>query len=424
MNSHDLETLRKVIFIAYNFPPHGGGGVQRSTKFVKYLPEFGWQPIVITATSDASAVQDLSLLNDVPKSVMVHCVSGFSIARFQTQAGKVRLHKAAVLTNLLLQMPDALQFWARKTRQPIQEIIQQEQPRLIYTTSGPFSSHLVGLWAKKRFGLPWFADFRDPWSKNLLIPYLPGYRTLNCFIERRVLANADRVACVSDAWLMDLYENLGREKEKFILLPNGYDEDDVRPLPPPVQVDRFTLLHAGSFYHNRRPKQISEAIQCLVENGRIPQEQLRIIFIGKNARDYVPQRPPFEVHDYMPHKELERFRKEAHVLLLLLATTPENIGNLSGKIYEYLAANRPILGVVPSSGAAQALIEETRTGITVADDVEAIAESIEKLFRCWQLQQSKWEPNWNAIQQYTRKRLTERLATEFTYLTKAMPIST
>ncbi|MBV7338403.1 glycosyltransferase family 4 protein [Chloroflexi bacterium TSY] len=411
-----MAAMHKVLFIAYNFPPHGGAGVQRSTKFVKYLSEFAWQPIIITATSDASSVHDYSLLNDVPESVAVHRVPGFSIARFQKQAGKIKLQKAAVLVNLLLQTPDALQFWARQTRWPIQQIIQQEEPLLIYTTSGPYSSHLVGLWVKKRFGLPWFADFRDPWSQNLLIPYLPGYRTLNRFIERRVLANADRVACVSDAWLMALYDNLGREKEKFVLLPNGYDEDDIHPLPPPVRADRFTLLHAGSFYHNRRPKQILEAVEHLVENGHIPREQLRVIFIGKNARDHVPEAPPFEVHDYMPHKELERFRKEAHVLLLLLAATPENVGNLSGKIYEYLAANRPILGIVPPGGAAQALIEETRTGITVGGDVEAIARAIETLFRRWQLQQNEWSPNWNAIHQYTRKRLTERLATEFANL--------
>ena len=160
-------------------------------------------------------------------------------------------------------------------------------------------------------------------------------------------------------------------------------------------------------------------MQKLLEEKQIERDNLRILFIGKNAHQYIPNTPPFEVHDYMPHKELEHFRAQAHLLLLILGTTPDNVGNLSGKIYEYLATNRPILAIVPPGGAAQQLIQETKTGITVDGDVSSIASAILKLYRRWQMGSSDWQPNWPIIRQYTRRALTQRLAAEFDLLAAA-----
>ncbi len=408
--------MRRVLFIAYNFPPHGGAGVQRSVKFVKYLPEFGWRPLVLTTTADASPVQDSTLLNDVSADVPIRRVPGFSITRLQARLARHRMDRLAVALNLLLQIPDPTRFWARNTHAAISQIVQREKPHVIYTTSGPYSNHLVGLWARRRFHLPWLADFRDPWSQNLLMPYLPGYRAINRRMERQVLAEADCVACVSQPWLSDLQKNLGRQAEKFIVLPNGYDETDVQPLPPPTPTERFTLTHLGSFYHNRRPDALIQAIQLLIQTGRIPQSEIRVVFVGKNARQHVPDTPPFETHDYVPHKELDRFRNETSAFLLVLATSPDNVGNYSGKLFEYLALNRPILGVAPPGGVAEQLIHATRTGITANGDVSAIADAVEDLFRQYKSGAADWNPDWTIIRQYTRRNLTARLAAEFNRL--------
>ncbi|MDY7079290.1 MAG: glycosyltransferase family 4 protein [Chloroflexota bacterium] len=405
--------MKRVLFITYNFPPHGGAGVQRSLKFVKYLPKFDWQPLILTTTADASPVQDFSLLDDVPKGAPVWRVPGFSIARLQARLARHKLDKLAVALNLLLQVPDATRFWAQSTHTTISQIIQNERPQIIYTTSGPYSNHLAGMWAQRRFHIPWFADFRDPWSQNLLMPYLPGYRALNRRIERQVLAEADRVACVSEPWLDDLWKNLGEQPEKFIVLPNGYDETDIHPLPMPAKTDRFTLTHLGSFYRNRRPDALIQAVKLLVGSGRIPMSEIHVLFIGKNVRHSVPDAPPFDAQDYVAHKELHRFRGQTSAFLLILATSPDNIGNHSGKLFEYLASNRPILGIVPPGGVAEQLIKETRSGITVGGDVHAIADAIETLYRQWESGASDWNPNRDLIRQYTRRNLTARLAAEF-----------
>ncbi len=407
-----MTTLPKILFIAYNFPPHGGAGVQRSLKFVKYLPEFGWQPLVVTTTADASLVQDPSLAKDIPPQTPIIRVPGFSISRLQTKATRYHLRRAAVALNILLQLPDATRFWAHQARKTVARLIKEEKPQLIYTTSGPYSSHLLGLWARKQFQIPWFADFRDPWSQNLLLPYPPGYRTLNRIMERQVLATADRIACVSEPWLMDLQANLGCCTEKFMVLTNGYDDTDIHPYPP-TTTTHFTLTHMGSFYRNRRPHKVVAAIKQLTASNRIPASKLRVLFIGKNARQHIPSAPPFITHDYMPHKQLDQFRQQSNAFLLILATSPENIGNHSGKLFEYIASNRPILGIVPPGGAAQQLIAETNTGIAISDEIDMITQAIEKLYDQWQSKCVSWDPDWDKIQQYTRRNLTAQLATAF-----------
>lgn len=408
--------MKQVLFIAYNFPPHGGAGVQRSLKFVKYLPDFGWRPLVISTTADAALIQDPTLLDDLPANTFIKRIPGFSIARLQTQAERYQLQKAAVLANVLLQVPDTVRFWARRAYTECLQLIHDEKPELIYTTSGPYSAHLLGRWLRAKTGVPWLADFRDPWSKNLLMPYPPGYRWLNAQIERRVLATADRVVCVSQPWLDDLQQNLGREPEKFTVIPNGYDDADIQPLPSPEPHERFTIMHLGTFYRNRRPDQTIAAVRHLISSGRVPVEQLRVVFIGRNARDQVPDEPPFETVDYVPHKELDTYRQQADVLLLILATSADNVGNHSGKLFEYIASNRPILGILPPGGVAEELINETQTGLAVDGDVKAIADGIESLYQRWKSGAMSWQPNWDIIQQYTRRHLTHKLATEFNIL--------
>jgi glycosyltransferase involved in cell wall biosynthesis len=408
-----MMAARRVLFLAYNFPPHGGPGVQRSLKFVKYLPEFGWQPVVLSAAEEAGPILDPSLVPDIPSGVPVWRLPAFNIQKVLAAADRLGLKRVAVLLNLLLQIPDPGIFWARRARRAAQELIATTRPELIYSTSGPNSSHLAARWIQQDSGLPWLADFRDPWSTNLVIPYLPGYRALNRRLEREVLAAADRVACVSQPWLADLQANLGAQSDKFVLIPNGYDPDDLPQLSRPGAAGPFTLTHTGSLYRNRRPDSFLAAVQLLLERGELNREQIRVRFIGRDSARHIPREALYEAIEYLPHGDLVEYLGKTHVLLLLLDTAPENAGNYSGKLYEYIAANRPILGIVPPGGVAQALIESTRTGLAVDNDPEQIAAAILRLYRDWQAGFPDFHPDWGEIEQYSRRRLTARLAKEF-----------
>jgi glycosyltransferase involved in cell wall biosynthesis len=407
-------SFRKVLFVAYNFPPHGGAGVQRSTKFVKYLPDFGWNPLVITAEADAALIMDRTLQRDIPPKTQLYRLPGFSMAKLHRQLAKYRLSRGAVALNILLQLPDADRFWSLSSRAKVAQVIRDAKPDLLYTTSGPYSSHLLGKWVRDRFRIPWLADFRDPWSENLLVPYLPGYRRLNRIMERQVLERADRVVCVTSRWLDGLRSNC-REclDEKFITISNGYDDEDIRATPLPAGNARFVLTHIGSFYRTRQPDHFIAAVDRLISAGRLNEAETQLRFVGKNARAQIPRRTPFEIVDYVPHKQLEAVRAETDALLLILSTDPRNAGTPSGKIYEYIASNRPILAIVPKGGVAEELIKETRTGITVEGNVESIANGLEQLYGQWQAGFPQWSPNWDAIRQYTRRNLTAKLAAEF-----------
>jgi glycosyltransferase involved in cell wall biosynthesis len=415
-------SLQPVLFIAYNFPPHGGPGIQRSAKFVKYLPEYGWKPIVITTMEDVSPVKDTSLLEDIGSEVPVIRIPGFNIYRLIEGAAKYRLRLPAVMLNLVLQIPDAGIFWSRRVRTFIPEIIDRYKPKVIYTTSGPYSSHLLGAWVKKRYSIPWLADFRDPWSNNLVVPYLPGYRWINRRLEYKVLGLADSVTSVSEPWLDKLRKNLGTDIEKFITLPNGYDEADIQPYPFPSKSSPFIITYLGSFYRNQRPESFIRAVKALIEQGRIPEKGIQFRFIGKNAKSLIPDGLPFVTYDYMPHNKLNRFRLETHALLLILNTSPKNVGTPSGKLYEYIASNRPIIGIVPPGGVAQKLIEETRTGYTTDSDPSTIADTIENLYTQWKNGILNWNPNWIEIKHYTRRNLTKQLADQFDQLTHNMEV--
>jgi len=410
-------SLRNVLFIAYNFPPHGGAGVQRSLKFVKYLPDFGWQPWVITTQPSATIVSDPSQLADIPKTTPVIRVPGFSIQELMAKTRPYPIHRLVVLLNLLLQVPDPSIFWSRKAYRTVNSLIEKVNPDVIYTTSGPYSAHILGFRLKRKYGLPWLADFRDPWSKNLVIPYLPGYRRLNEILERRVLEYANKVACVSAPWLKDLIEILGKDKGKFTLIHNGFDDDDITISNTEFSTP-FTITHLGSLYRDRNPECVIQAIANLINAGAISESNIHLQFIGKDVQDNFTTYSWISQIGYVPHSELEKYRSDTDLYLLILNCSQKNFGNYSGKLYEYLASNRPILAIAPSNGVAQQLIIESRTGFAADNNIHEIEMAILKVYHEWEQGYPNWSPNWDVINRYTRRNLTEQLAQEFEQLAK------
>ena len=167
--------MKKVLFIAYNFPPHGGPGVQRSLKFVKYLREFGWEPIVIAGPKSGGVVQDKSMLCQIPDNTKIYYMGKFCFNKIIRIASQIKLRLPAMAISCMLSIPDPTIFWALRWKKQIISIAKKEGVDAIYTSSSPYSAHLLGLWIKKNTGLPWFADFRDPWSYNHHVPYPVQY---------------------------------------------------------------------------------------------------------------------------------------------------------------------------------------------------------------------------------------------------------
>jgi len=406
---------KRVLFIAYNFPPAGGAGVQRSLKFIKYLPEWSWQPIVVTTTPDAYPVHDESLWADVPARTPVYRVKGYDVNGLRPRFTHPGLAKLLAALNVALMLPDAALFWARLARTAVRRAVAQHQPCLIYSSSGPASVHLLGLWAKQTFDMLWVADFRDPWSENRLIPYYPGYRAINRRMERRVLNLADRIVTVSEPLAADLSRLSKRGQPPVLVIENGYDDEEVVPLPP-RPTERFTITYTGAFSRLRRPGAFITAVEQLTASGQIPLDQIRVIIAGKDTARHVPDRPPFERSGYLSHDALSGIRAQTDLFLFLQDNLPESQGAYSAKLFEYLGSNRPTLAITYPGNVGAQLVECARAGRATHYDPPEIAAAILHFYRAWQTGEFDYAPDWTIIRQYTRRNLTARLAAEFNRL--------
>ena len=403
------------LLIAYAFPPAGGPGVQRMLKFTKYLPEFGWQPIILTAAEGSYPVYDETLRHDVSESTPVYRVANPDVNRLRPVLNRLGLGRVVSALNVTLMLPDANLFWAYKGRAVAREIIAKYQPAVMLSSSPPASAHMLALWIHQRFAIPWIADFRDPWSENVQNPYYPGYRTLNRCMEKRVLNHCQHITTVSPP-LVGMFQRLSRRSDGVTLIENGYDESDVMLLPPP-QTARFTILYTGTFSRLRRPDTFIEAIALLIANHHIPLESLRIVMVGKNIADYVPDHPPFENLGYLSHKDLNALRRDSDVLLLILDDSLASRGNYSAKIFEYLACNRPTLCITHPENVAARLIIRARAGEVVNPNPDEIAQTILAYYYAWKNHSFSYTPDWDVIRQFTRRNLTQRLVQTFEQIT-------
>jgi glycosyltransferase involved in cell wall biosynthesis len=408
--------IKKVLFVAYNFPPAGGAGVQRSLKFVKYLPTVGWEPIVITTTPDAYPVRDESLKADIPPETPIYRAKSYDINSLRPAFKRLGLENLLTALNVALQLPDAALFWTRLARPLLSRAIEAHRPDVLYSSHGPASAHLLGMWAQHTFALPWVADFRDPWSGSQLMPYYPGYRAINRRMERRVLRNADHVVTVSEPLAEDLQSLSQLENLPISVIENGYDAEDVVPFPP-HNSPPFTITYTGTFSRLRRPDAFLTAMDQLLNQERISADEVRVVIAGKNTERYVPTRPPFELRGYLDHRDLVKLRQETDLFLLVQNEVVENRRAYSGKLYEYLAANRPTLAIVPQDGVAAELVRRARAGSVVPHHPERIADVVLRYYHDWKSGQADYTPDWKIIHRYSRRNLTGRLAELFEELT-------
>lgn len=405
------------LFLAYYFPPAGGPGVQRSLKFVKYLPAFNWQAVVVTSTEADHAVLDRTLAADIPPGTPIYRVAAHDINLLRPKFERLRLGKLLSAINVALYLPDVHRLWAFLARRAVRHAIERHQPALVYSTSAPFSSHLLGAWVHKTYGLPWVADFRDPWSESELSRYYPGYRALNRRMEYKVLATADRIVTVS-APLVEMFARLsGRTAESIALIENGYDEQDVPVLPPPHN-ERFTITYTGEFSRIRRPEPFIAAIDRLVERGQIPLDDLRVTFAGKDTAKFIPDRAPFVQLGYLDHNALIDLRRDSDLLLLIQHDSDKGRGNFGGKFYEYLGSNRPTLAITGAGNAAAERLVAAGAGTSVSHEPEEIASAILHYYRLWKSGGFDYAPDWELIRRYTRRNLTGQLVELFAGLTQ------
>ncbi|RPI70008.1 MAG: hypothetical protein EHM47_12900, partial [Ignavibacteriales bacterium] len=381
------ESKKKVLVIAYLFPPVGGSGVQRSSKFVKYLPQFGWHPLVLTVKEPYDFYSDESLMNDVTGNCTIYrtisiepmkWVRKFLKKKWQKKlSGENKKEKTTLKPGFLVKLktyllfPDNEILWLPFAVIRGIKLIRRERPPVIFSTASPFTDHLIALILVKIFKLPWVADFRDLWVDRPNFPKNKFRLFIDRKLEKSVIEHADCIITATS--LMAERFNELYPGGKYITITNGYDEDDfnhLTELTPPG--DEFRITYTGIFNKEQNPQLIFSALKKLIEESHEVKEKLKLRFVGQldNPGDLenISHFKKLELEKYSdlipykPHNEIIREMLEGTILLLFVGEYPHNEGILTGKIFEYLRAGRPILAVVPPDGLAAEVIRNTNAG--------------------------------------------------------------
>ena len=385
--------MKRVLTVAYFYPPYDSTAGIEASKMTKYLREYGWDPIVVAAHNDFPSALPIEIdadrvyrtdqidVNRLPKMVAGQ--------ERVTQRGYVvqapgRLGRLVALAGLgyrhTVNFPDAQVGWYPFAVRTARRLIEEWRPDALLSIAWPVTCHLVASRLKRETGLPWFADFRDLWTDNHHFQRVRGLAGLERRLERRVMRSVDAVSTPSEDWSRHVARLYGVPS---YTVPNGFEATDY---PAAAETpDRFTLTYTGVLYpgsQDARP--LLTAMSRLKGDGIIDAGNFRLRLVGRYLEQLMPLLERFDVRELtditptVPHKEALEIQKSSTALLFLLWTKPSGIGWYSAKAYEYLGARRPVLAIGPPRGAAADLIGSI-DGCVVTDEVD----TIEKTLRAW-----------------------------------------
>ncbi|CAI3671597.1 putative glycosyl transferase [Clostridium neonatale] len=438
--------MRKVLVIAYYFPPLGWSGVQRTLKFAKYLRDFDWEPIVVTVGKTKFSILDESLEDELPKDiniiriddivlkdvtdVMKRQMKGYIEAsmNFISDENLKQLYEEEIekifseLRDLLL-IPDGNAIWANNVIKTIRNKIDFNKIDVVYTTSGPYSAHIIGEHIKREYSIPWIADFRDQWINN---PYIDNDKNslrykIEKNMEKSVVLNCDRLITTTPIITENYITTYKIEKNKVITITNGYDEEDFKNIKSKKQNNKFTIVHNGSFYLKINPYTVARVIKKLVENDIIDEKKIEIILNGNNDYNIINKFKEImgkysyiiTINGYLSHEESLIKSNDADILLLICGEEESSKQVYTGKVFEYLRLRKPVLSISPKGSLVEKLLHETECGINAEySDIETIEKIILNYYNSW-LKGNKIKVGAKNIERYERKELTKKLVEIF-----------
>ena len=422
--------MKRILIISYYWPPTGGSGVQRWVKFAKYLPQEGWQPVIYTPENPERLAVDESLLADVPECAEViktrisepydlyrKFVGGASKAEGgvnPVNAGKKSFkQKLALLVRGNCFIPDPRVSWVKPSVRFLVDYLKEHPVDAVVTTGPPQSVHLIGRGLKRATGIRWIADFRDPWTRMFSYKHLgllPFADRKHHELEQSVLDEADCIIAVTPR----VQEDFARATSTPVrLITNGFDQDDF-DAEPKREPGRFTIVHTGLFAADGNPLKLWDALARKCTSDRQFRSALQIKLIGKTDKEIVEAirsrglGSNLQDLGYLPHAETVSAQKGADILMLPLRQEPEYAKVYPGKLFEYLAARRPVLGIGQEDGACAAVLAQTGAGVMYDwDKLEPVQSFIDAQWERFKIGDNC--PIHSDISKYERKVLTQKL---------------
>ena len=416
------------------FPPTGGPGVQRSLKFAKYLPQFGWLPTVWAAETLAGLPSDPTLLDDLPPEITVHRWNRIGPAQKLRRALPRRFAVAKAIDWRLEKWiarnawPDTCSVWARTGEAAARRVIERERIDLIYSTFSPPSNHQLALQLKRQTGLPWVADFRDLWTDDHHYrPPSQQSRKADARLQEEILNEADAVIAVTPRQTEILANHVPALRHKFSTITNGFDPDDFREDLPANTRDQppFVLAYVGRM-DRRGPEDVwLAALKNLAERLGPARDSFLLRIVGHADRGTLAAireaGVPHTFTGYVAHAEAVREMRSADALLLLPFDGPNAGSVIRAKLFEYLAAQRPIVAVGPRDGETAKIVRCCGAGVTVSPDAKAIGSALYELVERRRAGEPLRGCPPEQLEPFSRVTLTERLASVFNGLVAGAP---
>lgn len=441
-----IRTNDKVLVVAYHFPPDADVGAIRPQKFVKYLPQFGWEPHVLTIREKFFDRIDRGRLADVEGIDIVRTdfwrtplrfyfdtrdqfrkikspgspvqVPGTETSARQGDGESLKARLKQYLWELSI-LPDEQMFWLLPAVASGYRLARRERVPFIFATIPPPTAALVGYFLALMTGARLILDFRDPWVGARF----PGerrsrpYDKLEAALERLTVDKADRVITTTDRFKDQLKRNYpDQPEEKFISIPNGFDGDDIVSEGGPQKSPRFVVSYMGNFYQKRNPEIFFQALKAGINGGYLPSQGMEVRFMGyvefignRSIRDLLRGHGlenVVRVLGQVPYHEALIHMQTSDLLLLF---APDQPNQIPGKTFEYISVRKPILALT-EEGATADLVRSVNGGLIVRqDDLNGILDALKEFYRQYLAGESPWYRGID-VSQYARLNLTEKLA--------------
>ncbi|MBY5959920.1 glycosyltransferase family 4 protein [Membranicola marinus] len=416
---------KKVLIITYYWPPAGGPGVQRVLKFTKYLREFGWEPVILTVENGEYPAMDASLVHDIPDGTKVYKTK--ALEPFQLYKVVSGQKKDSRIDNYVLKnkktgfmarlskwirfnvfLPDARVGWVPFAIRQGRKILRDENIDLIFSSSPPHSLQLAAQQLARKSKLPWVADFRDPWTSIVYYQDEPRAAVARKFderLERRVLREADRIVTISKA-TKDELDQIGQRKDTVVIY-NGYDAADFSPQATNSQSQKIKITYAGFLSDTRIPQSLLTVL-ANAPTGKYADIELHLY--GKSSAGFNQLVENLHLtskvihHGYVDHDTLVQNLCASDALLMVVDDVSDNKGILTGKLFDYMGTQKPIIAIGPKNGEVGQIIAHSDSGWYVEyDDVSGMEKCLNELTR------GQYEFKFHT-EDFERRNLTRKLA--------------
>jgi glycosyltransferase involved in cell wall biosynthesis len=431
----------KVLIVSFFFPPANLIGAVRVGKFAKYLPEFGWEPMILTVDKiqDSSQTMPLEIdeskitrtpyftFRDIVVKWFTHDEQTFKPNQNQQKSrkkhsGKINLSISRLAEHIYtLPVINPLVFepmgWYRYAIKSGLEIVKQNNIDIIFSSSGPFTSHLIASQLHRKTKIPWVAEFRDPWTMNEYVRHTQPFYLLQRWWEKKTMKNCQYLIDVSPTLANRLVK---LHSKKTIVIPNGFDEDDY--LENVQTTSKFCITYTGNVYFGRDPSPLFQALAELDKEKKITNSEIEVRFFGGNVIETVSSlideygiKEYVKTFGFVSLKESIEKQKESTILLLMSWISPRSTGTLSGKIFEYIGAGKPILAFALKGDEIERLLQETGCGLIVNEvgEIKSVLLKWLKEFKDDRKITSFYNPDKDNIKKYTRREQAQKLAKLF-----------